>query len=138
MHFLKHRALGLILVCATIVVIFIGLVVLFPWGPGVGDGLVALPNGYYFHPKERLVAPNPWDDSSLLIPGNIITYNYDSRFIIAVRKPSPYQLHKRDYWILDTASIRIWGPLDKMAFDEHLATLKIDAELESEPTRANK
>jgi hypothetical protein len=119
------RNLVFLLVCCV-------LVGCDPFGPGASDFSASLPNGYFVHRSSAhqiMVAPQSWSSSTPIIPTKVVELDHDGTWVIAkqqhLRRRSPGNPQDTyeepdpgvfSYWILNTATPQVWGPLDQQQF----------------------
>lgn len=115
------------------------------FGPGSFDFSVKIAGGYYIHrtsSHQIMIAPEAWNDSVPTIPTKVIECGTDKRFIIAKREglkrrspnnpkdtyeePDPNVI---DYWILDTAVPKVFGPLTLDQFNDKRKLLEVPTAL---------
>ena len=100
-------------------------------GPGASDFSAKLVGDYSlnrFSAHEITVTPEVWEDATPRIPAKVVECATDRQFILAKRQrlkrrnQNPQDTYEEpapgifDYWILDTADQRIFGPLDELQF----------------------
>lgn len=102
------------------------------FGPGAQDFIVRVAGDYSIQrtsAHEIQIAPDVWNASTPIIPTKVIECNTDGRYIIAKRQglkrripnnpndtyevPDPSVI---DYWILDTTTPKVYGPLTLQQF----------------------
>lgn len=101
-------------------------------GPGVGDYQEALPGDYYFYSmggSQKFIAPEVWDDSTPIVPSEVVGYEAFGSKVIARRKVvHDVEYYAKideeggsskvvyDYWILDTSKGSVQGRMEARAF----------------------
>jgi uncharacterized protein DUF3997 len=115
------------------------------FGPGSQDFSVKIARNYYIHrtsAHQIMIAPEGWNDSIPTIPTKVIECDTDKRFIIAKRQGlkrrspgNPNDTYEEpdpkvfDYWILDTAVPKVYGPLKVEEFNAKRKELSVPAAL---------
>ena len=104
---------------------------------GYQDFDVPLCGGYYLWRKSAHqvdVSPQSHDAKTPIIPEKVIEISWDTRFVLAKRQATnknhePIPDHF-DFWILDTKTPEVYGPLKKADFDEKRKKLDVPDSLE--------
>ena len=115
------------------------------FGAGALDSSAKIAGDYYIHrtsSHQIMIAPETWNDSVPTIPTKVIECATDKRFIIAKRQglkrrnPSdPNDTYEEpdpkvtDYWILDTAVPKVFGPFTLNQFEDKRKTLGVPSKL---------
>ena len=115
-------------------------------GPGAEDFSATLPNGYFIHrtsAHQIMVAPSGWNESTPIIPTKVVELDHDSTWVIAkqqhLRRRSPSNPKDKyeepdpgvfSFWILNTSTPQVWGPLTEAEFVAKRAELGIDPGLQ--------
>lgn len=139
----KH---GIPVIVAAVFVAIAGIIYLATHiGPGSLDFRAKLAGPYFLHrmsSQEVLIAPDTWDGSIPIIPTLVVACGTDRRFIVAKRQglkrkidngpqslsvePDPNTV---DYWILDTAAPKVFGPLTLEQFNDKRTALGVPSSL---------
>lgn len=115
------------------------------FGAGALDFSAKIAGDYYIHrtsSHQIMIAPETWNDSVPTIPTKVIECDTDKRFIVAKRQglkrrnpndqndtyeePDPKDT---DYWILDTAVPKVFGPLTLNQFEDKRKALGVPSKL---------
>ncbi|MCC5828898.1 MAG: DUF3997 domain-containing protein [Phycisphaeraceae bacterium] len=139
---MRNLALALVLLFTTI----IGCDDPVGFGPGVHDFSAPLSNGYLIHrtsAHQIMVAPSGWNSSTPIIPAKVFELGHDAPWVIArqqqLRRRSPndpndtYQEPEPgafSFWILNTSTPGVWGPLTEQQFAAKRVELRIDPALQ--------
>jgi hypothetical protein len=94
-------------------------------GRAFNGGLKEIENGYYYLFDDRIIAPNPQNDKSIIIPYAVVDYDGGGGYIVAARKRSTNSIGEPDYWILNTVKNELHGPLGKSEYAELRVTLGV-------------
>ena len=116
------------------------------FGPGASDFSAPMPNGYFINrtsAHQIFISPQGWSSETPIIPTKVIEAAHDSIWIIAkqqhLQRRSPnnpndtYEEPKADsfsYWILNTKTPRVWGPLTSQEFSDKKKELGVNSNLE--------
>jgi hypothetical protein len=108
-------------------------------GAGPFDYSEDLGNGYYYHSSssiDRFIAPKSWNSKTPIIPSKVVRYRKQNGYIAAKREViqlgssgSRVASGTFDYWILDTTTSTVRGPMDKGDFDIQAEKLGLSANL---------
>ena len=115
------------------------------FGPGVQDFVVRIAGDYSIQrtsAHQIQIAPDGWNDSTPIIPTKVIECNTDGRFVIAKRQGlkrrspnNPNDTYEEpdplvfDYWILDTRTPKVYGPLTVEQFTAKITELNVPSSL---------
>ncbi len=115
------------------------------FGPGASDFSATLPNGYFIHrtsSHQIMIAPQGWNSSTPIIPSKVVELDHDNTWVIAkqqhLRRRSPnnpqdtYQEPDPglfSYWILNTVTPEVWGPLTDQQFQDSASQLGLPTAL---------
>lgn len=115
------------------------------FGPGAADFSTPLANGYFVHRSSAhqiMVAPRGWGASTPIIPTKVVELDHDSKWIIAKqqhlqrRSPNnPNDTYEQpvpgvfSYWILNTQTPQVWGPLTLDGFIAERKRLAVNSKL---------
>jgi hypothetical protein len=121
---------------------FIIILILSGCGPGISDFSEDIGNGYKFHrnsPMDKFIAPDRWNKQTPIIPTKVVEFEIHGDFVLAKREiveigPSGSRVGsgRFDYWVLNTATPNVTGPLPKEKFTEQLNNLKLTPEFRLE------
>jgi hypothetical protein len=127
------------IVCLTLVIFFLSAC-------GNGDYSKELSGGYFFRAEgKELNDILSHTSSQLEIPANVISYDYNSHFIIAAQRPGfqdplynndpIYSLGKDTiyFWLIVHSEKLVLGPLEKTEFEQNLIKYNVDRNLKLEP-----
>ena len=108
-------------------------------GPGYSDFSEKVGNGYYYYrtsPIDRFIAPKIWNDKTPIIPSKVVKYRKHDGYVTAKREiiqmgssGSRVTSGTFDYWILNTATPVVYGPMDKSEFDLRVVKLSLSEKL---------
>lgn len=102
-------------------------------GPGVTDYSYNLCGGYKLYKCSahdiKVVPKSGWNDNTPVIPTQVLNIAWDKQFIIAtqqdIKENGKAASDKINYWILDTKTPMVYGPLNKTDFENEKKNLKI-------------
>jgi hypothetical protein len=96
-----------------------------------GDWIAYLPNGYQLvrcNDRDKVVAA---PRGSIVVLPKVLTLGYDSRFVMVKREevgegfPPRPTIGSIDYWIIDTLSSKVYGPMDESGYNNKRKELGI-------------